>query len=131
MDELNTFDKIFIGVICVVFVVASLWVFGFFDADNSNVEYKSNIPAQYERTTENDFADTNFVTVMKCDSSVSYKVPYKMVQQNKQNNKILLIENYTNKEYVFNGNEFMVISEQYDWVLNRTERKIFGNCNTK
>ena len=68
MEELNTFDKIFIGVICVIFVLASLWTFGFFDTDKQN-EYVSNIPAQYERSTENDFADTNFVTVMKCDSS--------------------------------------------------------------
>lgn len=130
MNELNTFDKIFIGVICVIFVLATLWTFGFFDTDKQN-EYVSNIPAQYERTAENDFADTNFVTVMKCDSSVSYKVPYKMVEYNKENKKILLVENFTNKEYVFNGNEFMVISEQYDWVINRTERKIFGNCKLK
>ena len=123
MNELNTFDKIFIGVICVIFVLASLWTFGFFDKETTN--YVSNIPAQYERTAENDFADTNFVTVMKCDSSVSYKVPYKMVEYNKENKKILLVENFTNKEYVFNGNEFMVISTQYDI------QKIFGNCKLK
>lgn len=124
MDELNTFDKIFIGVICVVFVVASLWVFGYFDKEKQN-DYVSNIPAQYERTAENDFADTNFVTVMKCDSSVSYKVPYKMVEYNKQNKKILLVEEFTNKEYVFNGDEFMVISTKFDI------QTIYGNCKLK
>ena len=77
--------------------------------DKEEITNSSNVPDEF-LVTENDVDSSEFyATVYTCEDVEKFKIKYLYAEHQKPKNKIYVKETPSNKEFVFNSNEYKVV----------------------